>query len=121
MQRVEVEGDFLVRMRGTERLDRRGDRVRGHDDLDPVLVDALLLPHLADGRVGALSGEEGAGPLRVPGAPLVVADDAAARGEDRVARRVQRLLGDEVGELEEVAQGPGCSTLSICARWSLPE
>ena len=106
-------------MRPAESVDRRRERRLGHHDLDAVLLDVLLRPDAADRRLGALSGEERACALRVPGAALVVADDPASGGEDRLTGRVPGRLGDEVDELEQAAQG--CSTLSICARCSLPE
>ena len=101
------------------RVDGGLDRRLGHQDLDAIFLDVFLRADAADGRLGAVTGEERAGALRVPGAALVVPDDAAPRGEDRLTGCVPRLLGDEVDELEQAAQG--CSTLSICARWSLPE
>jgi len=121
VERDEVERDLLVRMRRPQRVHCGVQALFGNDDLDAVLLDPLLLPSLADGRVGALAGDEGARPARVPRAALVLADDAAAGGEDRLAGRVARVLGNEVDELEERAQGAGCSTLSIWARCSLPE
>jgi len=119
VQRVEVECDLLVGVRPTESVDRRRERRLGHNDLDAVLLNMLLRSDTADRGLGALAGEERAGAPRVPGAALVVTDDAASRGEDRLTGRVPGLLGDEVDELEQAAQG--CSTLSICARCSLPE
>src|SRR5512134_1100731 len=102
-------------MRGAERLDDSREGVLGDDDLDAVLVDVLLHPHVAERGVGTIAGEEGARAFRVPGAALVIADDAAAGAEDRVTRCVERLLWREPDELDHY------STLSICARCSLPE
>jgi hypothetical protein len=82
------------------RLPQRPDDLRhalfGNDDLDAILRDALLDPHPADGRIGALACEERSCSERGPGAPLVVADPPGPGREDGVARRLERLLGDEI-------------------------
>jgi hypothetical protein len=104
VERDEVERDLLVRVRSPQRVHGGAQALFGNDDLDAILVDAFLLPHFADCRIGALAGQERARPGRVPRAALVVADPAAAGAEDGVARRVARVLGDEVDELEERAQ-----------------
>jgi hypothetical protein len=69
------------------------------DRLEPELRDALLAPRLADRGLRPLAAEEGPRALRVPRAPLVVADPACARGEQRVPDRIERLTGDENDEL----------------------
>jgi len=53
----------------------------GRTDLEPQLGDALLAAGLAHIRRCPLAAEEGARPLPVPGAPLVVSDPPGAGGE----------------------------------------
>src|SRR5579862_1951142 len=88
--------------------------------LEAELGDTLLHPTLADCRIRALAAEERARALRVPRAPLVVADPSRPRREQRIAHRVQRGGGNEDDELA-VQAGAGRSALSIWARCSFPE
>ena len=59
----------------------------------------VLAARLAYRRRGALAGQEGSRPLRVPGAVLVVADAPGPGGEKRLPHRIQRLGRDEDDEL----------------------
>src|SRR5207253_9362710 len=90
---------LLVGMRLAQRADDLVLTLDRIDRLEPELRDALLAPALADRRVRRLAPEERAGALRVPGAALVVADPAGARGEERVANGIERLPRHEHDKL----------------------
>src|SRR5262245_16693023 len=86
-------------MRCDERAQDVGEPLRRHDGLDAQLGNAFLLPRLAHRRVCAFTAEERPCPGGVPRAALVVANPPGACTEDRVAGRVERILGDEPDEL----------------------
>ena len=116
MERDEVERDLFVRVCRPQSVHGGVEALFGNDDLDAILVDAFLLPHLADCRIGALTGQERASPGRVPRAALVVADPAASGLEDRFACGVERLQWDEPDQLE-AAQISSCA-IRICGSTS---
>src|SRR5205085_7196211 len=112
-ERVDVEGRLLVRVSVVESRDHLVVARGREDRLEPELRHALLAAGLADRRRGAFPAEEGAGPLRVPGAALVVADPAGSGLEERRAHPVERLGRNEDDELPLLAvhvwpaAGPG--------------
>src|SRR5262249_30900947 len=73
--------------------------ILGNHRLHSRLSDPLLPPSLADRRPRRFAAEERADALCGPRAALVVADAPGARREHRVARGVERLLGNEPDEL----------------------
>ena len=73
--------------------------LRRVDGLEPQFGNALLLPTLPHGRLRALTAEECPRALRVPGAPLVVADPPGPGREERVAHPIQGLGRHEDDEL----------------------
>ena len=86
-------------MRSAERGENGVLAFLGEHGLEPQLGDALLPPPLADRGRGVGAALEGACPLGVPGAALVVADSAGPRSEERIANDVERLARDEDDEL----------------------
>ena len=84
------------------------------DRLEPQLSDTLLAPGFPDRRTCSLPAEKRARSLRVPGAPLVVADPARAGLKQRLAHRVECLARDEDDQLAVQI------SVSICAFCSLP-
>jgi hypothetical protein len=85
---VDVERRLLVRMRRPQRLHDLVLAVGRIHRLEPQLRNALAAP-LADRRIRALAAEEGPGALRVPRAPLVVADAPRAGLEQRIPHRIE--------------------------------
>jgi hypothetical protein len=88
----------------------------GEDGLEAELRNALLPPTPADRRSRSFPAEESARAHRVPRAALVVAHAPCAGDEDGGAHGVERLARDEDDELAVQTY-----SLSIWARWSLPE
>ena len=75
------------------------------DDLETQLVDGLVAAGVPGRGVRALAAEEGALPAGRPRAVLVLADNAGAGGEDRLAHEVGVVGGHEADQLEGVGGG----------------
>ena len=82
--------------------------------LEPQFGHAFLATGRAERGIRPRPSEIRAGPLRVPGAALIVSDATGARFEQRIPNRGQRLARNEDDEL--AVQG----SVSICAFCSLP-
>src|SRR6476659_9785546 len=86
-------------MRLPERSEHLFLPLRREDRLEPELGDAFLAPRPPHVRRSALAAEEGARPLSVEGAALVVADPSGAGGEERLARHEHDKLAVHGGTL----------------------
>src|SRR5262249_22966771 len=124
-ERIEVISDLFVGVRLEQRREDLLAAIDRDHGFDAQFGKTLLAPPLTDRRVRRFAAQEGARSGPVPRAALVIPDPAGTGSEDGVAGRIERFLGDEPNELvTQVAlsrYGAGCSSVSICARWSLPE
>ncbi len=102
LDRIDVEGRFLVGMGGDVGADDATAEPPREHDLEADLLHRLVATRETQGRIGPLEPEERALPLDGPRAVLVVADDPGADREDRLANEIDVVGGHEPHELQGV-------------------
>ena len=98
----QVEGRFLVRVRGAQRGHDRASALGRDDHLDPGLGHGLDPARRPDRRLRAVGRTERAGALGRPRAALVVAEPTGAGGRERIDDAIGRLDRHEHDQLVEV-------------------
>jgi len=107
LDRVDVEGGFLVRVRGDVSVDHGPPQPPREGDLDAKLSHRLVPAGLAGDRARPLAAVEGPHTGRGERAVLVGADAPAADGEHGGAHGRHVVLRDEADQLAPVDGGRG--------------
>ena len=99
-QHVQIESDFLIRMRFAQRRDDGGDDVGADKRFQADFRDGFQPPGRADGRVRAGAAQECAGAGDAKAARGIVADMTGPGVKEGTADRVDMLGRNESDELE---------------------